>query len=47
MNAPGILDDNIDPASQDVWPHQNGDRSAVPGDRDLLTLFNPGQELGQ
>src|SRR5260370_23233060 len=34
------------PAAQRVGPDKNGHRPIVPGDRDLLTILDAGQQLG-
>ncbi len=43
MHSPGSFDDDVRPGPQNVGSDKNSDRPAVPGDRDLLAFFNPGQ----
>ena len=45
----GLIQDHLCPrlAPDDVRPDHDGDRSPVPGDRDLFALGNAGQHLGK
>jgi hypothetical protein len=47
MDSLGSLDHDGRPGPKNIGSDKDSDRPAMPGDRDLLAFFHPGQELGE